>query len=299
MRRLCRLLIGIIVLSAPALAQSPEVDAVLDTLLAKDIETAAKHLPPALQKAVLEMPPERRNELASELLLTRHEQSDGIKVTRNPGNDVLLAVEEPRGEYTTKMEFRLDKRISDGDEAVLRISIRTNGEDFKPFELWMRYEETNWRFYQISEVGSDVLDLNDPKLLEELSGIPRSETAETAAIATVRLCNDAILTYQHTYPDVGVPTSLDDLGPPAEGMRPSEYHAGLLDAGLSSSPYQRSGYVFTYRSHPDGSPTTYELIARPVEYGTNGKRSFLTNQTGVIRATSEDREPTADDPPVK
>jgi len=43
--------------------------------------------------------------------------------------------------------------------------------------------------------------------------------------------------------------------------------------------------------------TTY--TARPVERGRTGYRSFFADQTGVIRATSEDRAANVSDPPIE
>ena len=63
---------------------------------------------------------------------------------------------------------------------------------------------------------------------------------------------------------------------------------------------RKDGYVFFVIA--DGDKFSVEAIPRDYgEPGTRtgtGTRSFFTDETGVIRYTSEDRPPTADDPPL-
>jgi hypothetical protein len=44
---------------------------------------------------------------------------------------------------------------------------------------------------------------------------------------------------------------------------------------------------------------TWTFAARPAVWGKTGWRSFFTDQTGVIRATRDDRVASADDPPIE
>ncbi len=66
-------------------------------------------------------------------------------------------------------------------------------------------------------------------------------------------------------------------------------------------PAQRAlsvGYQLQYTPGPvgpDGAVRSYVLLARPSNYGY---RNFYTDQTGVFRATRENRPATAQDPPV-
>lgn len=58
------------------------------------------------------------------------------------------------------------------------------------------------------------------------------------------------------------------------------------------------GYHLVYRAGSagnDGNIHTFILLARPEYYGY---RNFYTDQTGVIRWTSQDRPATAQDPPI-
>jgi hypothetical protein len=89
-------------------------------------------------------------------------------------------------------------------------------------------------------------------------------------------------------------------------------HAQLINGGLATG--QRSGYVFTYVPTPPefDSPSdearargcmtpgaaAYEVHADPITRGTTGRRSFYTDQTGVIRF-AEDGPASADSPPLE
>jgi hypothetical protein len=295
MRRVGWLFI-ILMFTVPALSQSPEVDALLDAFLAKDVATVAKHLPPSFQEALSELPSSEQASVGQTLLFGERIRHEGVKIVQNETADVILTIEQERGDTKHHAEIRLEKKVSDGYQSVLRISIRENSGEFQAmFEAWMKYEDGEWRIYEINAGDThSLLNLDDPKFLEEIRG-RHSDAGDASAVGSLRTYNTAIVTYESTYPEVGIPSSFEALGP-ATGDVPSSLHAGLLDAYLGTPPYRKSGYQFTY--HPRSS-TDYEITARPIEFGTTGKRSFLTDQTGVIRYTEEDRYPTANDPALQ
>jgi len=123
----------------------------------------------------------------------------------------------------------------------------------------------------------------------------RMAANEAAAVGSLRVINTAAVSYSATYPN-GFPPSLDSLG--GSGT-PTCDHAELIDTTLASG--QKSGYVFSYalisrtRLAPRLSPeaiqagcseaggTGYAASADPVSRGTTGRRSFYTDQTGIIR----------------
>ncbi|HKO05491.1 MAG TPA: hypothetical protein VJW51_12110 [Candidatus Acidoferrales bacterium] len=77
------------------------------------------------------------------------------------------------------------------------------------------------------------------------------------------------------------PTSLEALG---EKERPPAQEA------------KREGYNITYASsETQGRITHFTLVAQPERYGF---RSFYIDDTGVLRATRENRAATGDDPPA-
>lgn len=83
----------------------------------------------------------------------------------------------------------------------------------------------------------------------------------------------------------------------------------LLDPAIASLA-PRHGYVRAFaggrrpktvdpRVSSRSSVETWTYTARPVERGRTGYRSFHADETGVIRATSEDRAANASDPPIE
>ena len=77
------------------------------------------------------------------------------------------------------------------------------------------------------------------------------------------------------------PASLESLG---EKERPPAQEA------------KREGYNLTYTATElDGRIIHYSLIAQPERYGF---RSFYLDETGILRATRENRAATSDDPPA-
>ena len=105
---------------------------------------------------------------------------------------------------------------------------------------------------------------------------------ESSAVGSIRTINTAQITYASTYTAVGYTCSLMDL----DGGEPyTEKSAGLIDGVLASG--QRSGYRFTL-SNCSGSPVeAYQVVAEPVAVGQSGVRAFCSDQTGVIRFTSD------------
>ena len=107
---------------------------------------------------------------------------------------------------------------------------------------------------------------------------------ETAAVASLRTLNEAVLLYSNTYG--GFPHQLSDLGPISGGAAPSSAAADIIDSVLASGV--KSGYKFGYTaaaSDPSGNVLNYSVTATPVTPGTTGQRAFYTDQSGTIRAS--------------
>jgi hypothetical protein len=118
---------------------------------------------------------------------------------------------------------------------------------------------------------------------------------EAGAIGSMRFLNTAETTYAATF-NKGFSPDLKSLG--ESGPTLTESGAGMIDEALASG--KKSGYTFTYTvvsKDANGAVTAYEFTARPDTYGKSGKSSYFTDQSGVIRATQEDRAATANDPP--
>jgi hypothetical protein len=106
-----------------------------------------------------------------------------------------------------------------------------------------------------------------------------------AAVGSLQTINTAEMTYTSMYDSSYSP----DLA--------SLQRAGLIDDELASG--KKLGYLFRYvagRKGHYGNIMGYTLTARPERYRETGLRSFYTDESGVIRETSADREPTKNDP---
>ena len=118
---------------------------------------------------------------------------------------------------------------------------------------------------------------------------------EASAVASLRTYNTSIVAFSTTYQtDPG--TDLSQLGP---ASTPSSTAADLVDQLLGSAAPVKSGYTFTYPpgTAVGGSVTPYTIVAVPSNTST-GQRKFFTDQSGVIRATTDGSTPTASSTPI-
>jgi prepilin-type N-terminal cleavage/methylation domain-containing protein len=100
---------------------------------------------------------------------------------------------------------------------------------------------------------------------------------EASAVSSLRTMNTACITYNTSYGTY--PTALTNLAPIASGSTPNSTSADLLDATLTTTPFQKSGYTFTFNT---GSGVTYSINADAMNQNTTGVRHFFTDQTGVL-----------------
>ena len=139
---------------------------------------------------------------------------------------------------------------------------------------------------------------------------------QAPAVGMLRTINTAEITYALTY-ERGYTSSLAELVPPPRGMQPSASAAGMIDSALASGIRRyrtfhvgddlidevesalgrapRHAYRIIYQPGPrdeKGIVNSYTICARPI--GQPGI-SYFTDETGVIRMTSEDRCPTVKD----
>ncbi|HWX37728.1 MAG TPA: prepilin-type N-terminal cleavage/methylation domain-containing protein [Candidatus Sulfotelmatobacter sp.] len=108
---------------------------------------------------------------------------------------------------------------------------------------------------------------------------------ETAAVGALKALQESALLYSNSYG--GFPHAISDLGPATGGTAPTSTSADLIDAVLASGI--KSGYRFAYApgaADPLGNVLSYSITATPVSVGSTGQRSFFTDPSGTIRATS-------------
>jgi prepilin-type N-terminal cleavage/methylation domain-containing protein len=123
---------------------------------------------------------------------------------------------------------------------------------------------------------------------------------EASAVGSIRTINTAQVTYSSSYPDCGF-TTLTNLG----GSGGNTTGAGLIDSVLSNG--LKSGYSFD--STPSGGAgtcgagsgtpnSTYTVVGQPQNAQT-GQRYFFSDQSGVIRYTTDGTAATASSAPLQ
>lgn len=115
---------------------------------------------------------------------------------------------------------------------------------------------------------------------------------EMGAIATLKTINTVQTQYQSTFGQFA--NSLAQLGPPASsGAAEGAQAANLIPPNLATGT--TGGYNYTVTQTPLG----YSAVAVPKAYNNTGRRSFYTDQTGVIRENATQEPATANSPEVR
>jgi hypothetical protein len=141
-----------------------------------------------------------------------------------------------------------------------------------------------------------LLALVIPDLLWQES---RRARESASAVASLRTIQKAEAAYADTFHS-GYSPALSALGPPPIGAQASASAADLISRDLAGGSY--SGYRFTYSAgkvHTAGQIRTYTVDARPLEKGKAERPSLLTDQSGVIHITEQDRPATLADRPLE
>lgn len=103
----------------------------------------------------------------------------------------------------------------------------------------------------------------------------RMHAQEMAAIAQIGTIQKAEVQYYSQFGQYA--TSLAQLGPPStSGAAEGPQNAGLIPASLANG--SASGYNYTITA----TPTGYAVSAVPKTFGTTGRRTFYSDQTGII-----------------
>ena len=104
----------------------------------------------------------------------------------------------------------------------------------------------------------------------------RMHAQEMAAIAEIGTIQKAQVQYYSQFGQYA--TTLSQLGPPtSSGAAEGPQAAGLIPASLANG--SGSGFNFTLTQ----SLTGYALTAIPKAFGSTGRRTFYSDQTGIIR----------------
>jgi type IV pilus assembly protein PilA len=135
----------------------------------------------------------------------------------------------------------------------------------------------------------------------------RMAANEASAVGSMRTINTSAVTYSSTW-GVQYPTSQAVMGG-ATGVAATCALAELIDptlAGAVSAATAKSGYFFTYTGATAtpavGACTgfqTYTIVGVPSTVGQTGQRGFFSDQSGVIRFTTDGSAPTLASPPLQ
>jgi len=128
-------------------------------------------------------------------------------------------------------------------------------------------------------------------ILPNLFSLQERILYEASAVGSLRTINTAQIEYAGSYPDRGFASSLAELEPGS---------GDLIDSVLASG--KKSSYVFILTAAPPdsrGRIVRYSVLARPQHYGKNITHSFFSDESGVLRFTTENRAATIQDPPLQ
>jgi hypothetical protein len=128
---------------------------------------------------------------------------------------------------------------------------------------------------------------------------------EGLTVSRLHAIHDAAQSYAATYHN-GFPAGLAVLGEPAHGA-PADCNAA--DLLYYSDSGESAGYRWVYVPGPPAEKAaagcaalgvqSYTVVSRPKAYKETGTRSFITDESGAIRWTCEDRDATVQDAPIR
>jgi len=272
---------------APALAcQAGTPEGALEEMAtANDVDTLLKHFPAKMQNSIEKLPLAKRASVMGRFLVAKNAESHGFQLTKTSDGRGLEIINQ-EGELVAAV--RLKETFISGTDALVELEVRERSQQWKEAMVEMRYQEGEWRMMRVgSWQGMDV----ESDFMPQEEAVADSDGA--AAVSMLRTVNTSLITYAATYPETGFPAGLQSLSG-TEDQQSTQDHARLLDESFMQESPVKDGYEFHY--HPIDQ-THYQITATPVIQST-GKKSFFTDESCVIRATTEGRPANADDPPL-
>lgn len=119
----------------------------------------------------------------------------------------------------------------------------------------------------------------------------RMAANEASAVGSLRTINTAEVTFATTYPAQGFSPTLAALGGAAP-CGPALVTAACLIDDVLSITAKKSGYSFLAVGVGALPMVTYTSSALPTIIGSSGQRGFYSDQSGVIRYTTDGSLPT-------
>jgi hypothetical protein len=253
---------------------------------ATDFNALIKHLPVKVQSSMEKLPLPKQASMLERFLVRKHIESKGGQINRSADGEGLEAVDR---EGNVIARVRLQRTLISGCEALLEVEMQTGSEEWQQAIVEMNFDQGQWRLIRIGSWHG--LDVENEFMLQEETP---SDPLESLVAQTLRTINTALVTYATTYPEVGFPAGLEALsGTPDQDA--AQDHARLLDGLFLQSTPIKDGYAFRYTM---ADQTHYQITATAVDPG-NGTKNYFTDETCVIRSTSEPRPTNANDPPLE
>jgi type IV pilus assembly protein PilA len=111
----------------------------------------------------------------------------------------------------------------------------------------------------------------------------RIQANEASAVSSLRIINTAAVSYSSSFPNLGYPATLADLGG-ASPCTASSTTACLIDDTLAQGI--KSGYSFGWAGDGATPSSSYSLTATPLSVGGSGQRMFCTDPTAIVHYQS-------------
>jgi type IV pilus assembly protein PilA len=279
-------------LAAAQTSSPPQV--VLEDLATSDSpDTIVLHLPVSVLQKLDKLPATDRAAVLEKLSLRKNLEREGVTLRRTEEGNGWEIVNKKGGIEAT---MTLKPPFIAGPDALVPIELHHEQETVTLL-VSMKLEDGDWR---VTDFGPWRHTSVEGIFLQEESR-SGAGPSESAAASTLRTLNTALVTYSSTYPQVGYPANLAQMSG-RESQQPSPDHALLLDSAFLSEPLIRNGYEFHYvllNSGAADSEARYQITATPVQYGKNTAESFFTDQTAVLRFTTENRPANENDEPLR
>ncbi|MGB8540856.1 MAG: prepilin-type N-terminal cleavage/methylation domain-containing protein [Candidatus Acidiferrales bacterium] len=135
----------------------------------------------------------------------------------------------------------------------------------------------------------------------------RMAANEASAVGSIRTINTSAVSYASTW-GVQFPSSIAAMGgtPGAAAVCGAAQLIDPVLANATSAATAKTGYYFTYvgstATPAVGGCTgfqTYTLVGQPATVGQTGQRGFFSDQSGVIRYSTDGSAPTIANPPLQ
>jgi type IV pilus assembly protein PilA len=161
---------------------------------------------------------------------------------------------------------------------------------FSRVELRRRRRESGFSLIELLIVIAIILIILSIAVPQ--MGKMRMNAQEMAAVEEVSTINKAETQYYSQFNQYA--TTLAQLGPaPSGGTAEGPQAAGLIPGGLASGA--SGGYNFTVSATPQG----YSVSAVPKQFGSTGRRTFYSDQSGVTHQNWGQDPATANSPELK